>query len=90
MAHDEAGPLVAPHEEAEEQAGFLAGQRSVAQLAQDQHARIFWIRSAQALRPGGCSQWDFWFYVSWQGRRPHDHESARITSFWMLATTVWM
>src|SRR5512145_2396584 len=37
---DEAGPFVASDEEAEEQARLLAGQRQVAELVQDQHARI--------------------------------------------------
>src|SRR2546427_12716233 len=37
---DEAGSFVAPDEQAEEQACFLAGQWEVTQLVQDQHARI--------------------------------------------------
>ncbi len=37
---DQAGPLVAPHHQAEEQAGFLAGERQVADLVDDQHFGI--------------------------------------------------
>src|SRR5215831_10899609 len=37
---DEAGPLVTPDEEAEEQAGLFPGQRQIAELVQDQHAGI--------------------------------------------------